>query len=106
MIKLKLKKGDQVRVTAGKDGGKTGKITQVFPEDRKVVVEGVNKMFKHAKTRKKGEKGQKIEFFGPVAASSVALVCPKCGKPTRVGYQILENGKKVRICRKCKATIE
>lgn len=106
MIKLKLKKGDNVRVTVGKDRGKTGKITQVFPGERKVVVDGVNKMFKHVKTRKKGEKGQKIEFFGPVAVAGVSLVCPKCGQPTRIGYQILENGKKVRICRKCKATIE
>lgn len=106
MYSLKIKKGDNVRVMAGKDKGKTGKITQVFPQLGKVVVDGVGKTVKHAKTRKQGDKGQKIEFFGPINAASVALVCPKCGKPTRVGYQLADGGKKTRICKKCKASVE
>lgn len=103
---MKIKKGDNVKVMAGKDRGKTGKVLQVLPAEGKAVVEGVNRTFKHAKTRKQGEKGQKIEFNGPVAVASLALVCPKCGKPTRVGWNLLEDGKKVRACRKCGAAIE
>ena len=103
---MKFKKGDNVKVLAGKDRGKTGKITQAFPDLGRVVVEGVNKTVRHLKTRKQGEKGQKIDFFGPINASNVELVCPKCGKPTRVGRKVLEDGTKVRMCKKCKATIE
>ena len=103
---MKVKKGDNIKVMSGKERGKTGKILQVFVKENRVVVDGVNKAFKHAKTRKQGEKGQKIEFFAPLAAANVALVCPKCGKDTRVGYKVLEDGKKVRVCKKCKASIE
>ncbi len=103
---MNLKKGDNVKVLSGKDRNKTGKIMQAFPTMGKVVVEGVNKITKHVKTRKRGDKGQKIEYFGPINASAVALVCPKCLKATRVGHQVLADGKKVRICKKCKATIE
>jgi large subunit ribosomal protein L24 len=103
---MKIKKGDNVNVMAGKDRGKTGKVEQVLPEEGKAVVAGVNRMFKHAKTRKQGEKGQKIEFHGPVALSSLMLICPKCSKPTRVGWKALEGGKKVRVCKKCRSTIE
>ena len=103
---MKIKKGDNVKVLAGKDRGKTGKVTQVFPAERKVVVEGVNKTVKHAKTTRQGEKGQKIEFFGPIDASNVMLIAPKSGKPTRVGYKVLADGKKVRIDKKSGETIE
>jgi large subunit ribosomal protein L24 len=103
---MKIKKGDNVMVMAGKDRGKTGKIVQVFPEEGRVAVEGVNKTVKHAKTRKQGDKGQKIEFFGPIAVSNVMLMDAKTGKPTRVGYKIMEDGRKVRLAKRSKETIE
>lgn len=103
---MNIKKGDNVKVLSGKDRAKTGKVMQAFPAMGKVVVEGVNKVIKHVKTRKRGDKGQKIEYFGPINASAVSLVCPKCLKATRVGHQVLTDGKKVRTCKKCKATIE
>ena len=103
---MNIKKGDNVKVLSGKDRAKTGKVMQAFPNLSKVVVEGVNKVTKHVKTRKRGDKGQKIEYFGPIQASAVALVCPKCLKATRVGRKVLEDGKKVRVCKKCNASIE
>jgi len=103
---MKIKKGDNVMVMAGKDKGKTGKVMQVFPQDGKIVVDGVNKTVKHAKTRKEGEKGQKIDFFGPINASNVMLIDPKTGKPTSVGYKVMEDGRKVRMAKKSQETIE
>jgi len=103
---MRIKKGDNVQVLKGKDRGKTGKVIQSFPETGRVVVEGVNQMVKHMRTRKAGTAGQKIEFNGPVRAENVMIVCPKCAKPTRVGVKALEDGKKVRVCRKCKETFE
>ena len=104
---MNIRKGDNVKVMAGKDKGKTGKVMQSFPKLGKVVVEGVNAMSKHLKTRKEGTKGQKIEFNGPIAAAKVQLVCPKCSKPTRVGVKLLEGGKKrARVCKKCKEVID
>lgn len=108
-VHLKIKSGDTVKVLRGKDNGKTGKVTQVFPRLGKVVVDGVNKTIRHLKAQRQGEKGQRVDFFAPVAVSSVALVCPKCQKPTRVGTLITkgQNGEiqKSRQCKKCKETI-
>ena len=106
---MKIKKGDNVKVMAGKDKGKTGKVIQAFPKSGKVVVEGANVMTKHMKVRKEGEKGQKLQFASPIAASNVMLICPKCATPTRVGTKLLkgEGGKKkARMCKKCKEVIE
>jgi large subunit ribosomal protein L24 len=102
---MRLKKGDNVKVMAGKDRGKSGKITQVFPDRDRLVVDGVNAMSKHLKTRQPGAKGQKIDFNGPVRASNVQLVCPKCANVTRIGMKTVGE-KKVRVCRKCEETIE
>jgi len=102
---MKIKKGDNVQVIKGKDRNKVGKVIQAFPETGRLVVEGVNSMTKHLRTRKAGTAGQKIEFNGPVRAENVMLVCPKCAKPTRLGAKVLEDGTKARICRKCKETI-
>jgi len=106
---MKIKKGDNVKVMTGKDKGKTGKVIQVFPDLNKIVVEGVNIAHKHIRTRKQGEKGQKLEFAAPLAAANVMMVCPKCAKPSRFGTkELLTEGKKrkVRVCRKCKETVE
>ena len=107
---MRIKKGDNVKVTAGKDRGKTGKVMQAFPALGKVVVEGATTMTKHMKVRKQGEKGQKISYSAPLNVTNVQLVCPKCAQPTRIGMQTLESEgkgiKKVRICKKCKEAIE
>ena len=95
---MKIKKGDNVLVMVGKDRGKKGKITQILPSENKVVVEGVNKMVRHVKPRREGEKGQRIEFFAPMSVSNVMLLCLKCNKPTRAGFKVVEGKEKQRIC--------
>ncbi|OGY44302.1 MAG: 50S ribosomal protein L24 [Candidatus Buchananbacteria bacterium RIFCSPHIGHO2_01_FULL_39_14] len=102
---MKIKKDDKVKILAGKDQGKTGKILQVYPKRNKVSVEGINLLFKNVRARRQGEKGQKIQFPAALNISNVALVCPKCGKITRVSHKILENNERVRICKKCKEII-
>lgn len=102
---MKIKVNDKVKILSGKDLGKEGKVVQVFPKLEKVVVEGVNIMKKHLRTRKQGEKGQVLELAAPINVSKVALICIKCGRPTRVGYKITGDVKK-RVCRKCKEIIE
>lgn len=101
---MKIKKNDIVKMLAGKDSGKTGKVLHAFPEDKKVIVEGLNTVKKHSKPRKENEKGQRIEVPRKVQVSDVALVCPKCAATTRVGYKIVKNDK-FRICKKCKSEI-
>jgi large subunit ribosomal protein L24 len=96
---MKIKKGDQVEIIAGKDRGKRGKVMQVLPSESRVVVEGANLVKRHRKPRKEGEKGERIERPAPLHVSNVMLVCPETGKPTRIGYRI-EGGEKVRISKK------
>lgn len=101
---MKIKKGDQVIVISGKDRGKQGKVLGVFPKENKVVVEGVNIRKKHVKPKRSGEKGQIVELSSPLDVSNLKLICPKCGKPARIGYVVRE-GKKYKICKKCKQEI-
>jgi len=89
---------------AGKDKGKSGKVLQVMTDDGRIVVEGLNLLIKHQKARKSGEKGQRIQFPAAINISKVALLCPKCGKPTRVSFKV-EAKEKSRICTKCKETV-
>ncbi len=124
---MKIKKGDKVKILAGKDKGKTGKVLQVFVSRQRVSVEGLNLSIKHMRPRKQGESGQRIEFPAPMAIANLMLVCPKCNKATRVGYKYVENkqitaaqdkagdglkskqvkkNKKYRVCKKCKQTID
>ncbi|MBI2459311.1 MAG: 50S ribosomal protein L24 [Parcubacteria group bacterium] len=110
---MKIKKGDEVKILAGKDKGKTGKVLQVFPSANRASIEGLNLLIKHMRPRKQGETGQRIEFPAPLNLSNVILVCLQCGQPTRVAYKYLEiakndvkRKKKVRVCKKCKQTIE
>jgi len=102
---MKIKKGDKVKILAGKDKGKTGKVLQVFAERNKISVEGINLLFKNMRPKKQGEKGQRIQFPAAMAISNIALLCPKCGQVSKIGHKILESKKKVRICRKCKEII-
>jgi large subunit ribosomal protein L24 len=99
-MKMKIKKGDRVLVIAGDDKGRKGKVIKVIPKKQVLLVEGINIQKKHQKPRKEGEKGQIIEKPGPIHVSNVKLICPKCGKATRVGKKIVE-GKKYRMCKKC-----
>ena len=98
-MKLKLKKGDRVIVTTGKDKGKTGEIATVFPKENKVVVSGVNMVKRHTKPSQESAGGI-ISKEMPIHVSNVALVDPKTGKATRVGYKIEKDGHKVRVAKK------
>ena len=101
---MNIRKDDKVVVLSGKDKGKQGKVLVAEPKAGKVIVEGVNVASKHQKPRKQGEEGGIIKVETPIYAAKVQLVCPKCGKGTRVGHKIAD-GKKVRVCKKCGAEI-
>lgn len=102
---MRLKIGDEVLVTAGKDKGKRGKVERVFPEEATVLLGGVNLYKKHVKDRTDRTKtGGIIDIARPLSVGNVAFVCKKCTKQSRIGYKIM-NGKKLRICRKCEEEI-
>lgn len=101
---MKIKKNDSVKILIGKSKSKIGKVLHVFPASQKVIVEGLNLVKKHIRPRREGEKGQIAETPGKINVSNVMLVCPKCGKSTRVGYK-KEGGNKSRVCKKCQAEI-
>ena len=101
---MKLKKGDRVKVIAGKDLGKDGVIMRVLPDKDKVIVEGVNIAKKHQKPTRATMQGGIIDRDMPIHVSNVALVCGSCGA-TRLGYRFDDVGKKIRICRKCQADV-
>ena len=105
-MSMNVKKGDTVVVLSGKDRGKQGKVLGTVPADGKVVVEGVAIATKHQKPRQQGVPGGIVKKEAAIDASNVMLVCPKCKKGVRVGYSVLENGTKVRVCKKCGASIE
>lgn len=104
--KLKVKKGDTVVVLAGKDKGRKGKILQVIPEEKRVIVEGVNMVKRHTRPSPKMPQGGIIAKEAPIHASNVMVVCMKCGKPTRTGKKILADGAKVRVCKRCGEVID
>ena len=105
MNKMSIKKDDLVVVLSGKDKGKQGKVLEVMPADRKVIVEGINIVTRHAKPRKQGEQGGLLKKEAPMYACKVQRVCPKCNKATRPAHKLLADGKKVRVCKKCGAEI-
>ena len=101
---MNIRKDDKVVVLSGKDKGKEGTVLKADPKNGKVIVSGVNVATKHQKPRKQGEEGGIIKVETPIYVSKVQLVCPKCGKATRVGFKV-ENGKKTRVCKKCGADL-
>jgi len=103
-MKMRIKKGDMVIVISGNDKGRKGRVIKVMPKKQRVLVEGLNMQKKHQRPRREGEKGQIVEKPGPIHISNVKLICPKCGKATRVARKIVE-GKKYRVCKKCGQTI-
>lgn len=98
--KVHVKKGDTVIVLSGKDKGKTGKVLEVSPKEGKVIVENINMVSKHVKPRKMGQPGGIVKAEAPMYACKVMLVAPKSGTPTRVAHKFLEDGTKVRVCKK------
>lgn len=102
---MRIKKGDTVQVLSGNDKGKKGEVLEVMPKDSKIVVKGINVRKKHIKPRKQGEEGGIIPVECAINSSKVNIVCPKCGKTTRVEYKI-EKDKKVRVCKKCGTIIK
>jgi len=102
---MKIRKGDTVKVVSGKDKGKTGKVEKTLPKKNKILVEGANVYKKHLKPKGEGKPGGIIEINKPLPVSNVMLICPKCKKTTRVGYQLDKQRNKSRICKKCKQQI-
>ena len=102
----KIRKGDKVRIIAGKERGKEGKILHLFPKEKRVIVQGLNFIKRHTRPGGKGKPSGIIEREAPLAVSNCLLVCPRCKQPTRVGYKVVERGRKLRICKKCKETID
>jgi large subunit ribosomal protein L24 len=101
MAGLKIRKGDRVRVLSGKDKGREGEVMRSLPREGKVIVEGVNIARKSQRPTRTTQQGGIIDKDMPIRVSNVALVCPSCGKPTRVGYTIDKSGQKARVCKKC-----
>ena len=104
--KVHVKTGDTVLVLSGKNKDKKGKILKVLPKEQKVVVEGVNIIKKHQKPRNNYQQGGIVKKEGAINSSKVMLICPRCNKPTKVAKEILDNGQKSRVCKKCKEIID
>jgi large subunit ribosomal protein L24 len=113
--RLKIRRGDLVEVLTGKDVGRRGKVLEVIPSERRLIVEKINMVKRHTKPRPvKGSRGAQmtpggvLEKEAAIRVDNVALVCPRCNEPTRVGYRIADNGDKIRHCRRagCHADIE
>jgi large subunit ribosomal protein L24 len=98
--KLHVKKDDTVFVISGKDKGKKGRVIACFPRENRVLVEGINLVKKHTRPSQQNPQGGIITQEAPIHVSNVMLIDPKSGKPTRIGYKVLENGKKVRVAKK------
>ena len=103
---LGVRKGDIVLVMTGKSKGKKGRILAVSPAAERVSIEGINIVKKHTKPNKKYAQGGIIEKEGTVHISNVMFICPKCSKPTKIGNTVLESGKKLRTCKKCREVLE
>ena len=106
-LRTPVRKNDSVMVMAGRDRGKRGRVLKVFPDRNRVVVEGVNFIKRHTRPNPRANvKGGIVEREASVHASNVQIVCPECGVPTRIGRQLLGDGRKVRVCRKCDGAVD
>lgn len=103
---LHVKKEDTVMVITGKDKGKKGRVLEAYPRENRVLVEGVNMVKKHSKPSQQNPQGGILTQEAPIHASNVMLIDPKSGKPTRIGYKVLDNGKKVRVAKKSGEVID
>ena len=106
-LRTPIRKNDNVLVVTGKDRGKKGRVLKMFPAKNRIVVEGVNFIKRHTRPNPRANvKGGIVEREAPVHASNVQIVCPECGAPTRIGRQILGDGRKVRVCVKCDGAVD
>jgi len=106
-LQTPVRKNDTVVVVGGKDRGKRGRVLRVVPEVNRVVIEGVNFIKRHTRPNpQQNVKGGVVEREAPLHASNVQIVCPECGSPTRIGRTLLEDGRKVRVCRKCDGAVD
>jgi large subunit ribosomal protein L24 len=103
---MKIRKNDTVIIVAGKDRGKKGKVRRALPDEGRVIVEGLNMIKRHSRAGRAARQAGIIELEAPIHVSNVMLVCEKCGKPTRVSFRFLADGKKVRICNSCQEVID
>ncbi len=103
---MKIRKNDTVLVITGKDKGKTGKVRYAYPKHERLLVEGVNFIKKHTRATGQVRQAGIIEREEPISVTSVSLICGKCNKATRIGFRFLEDGKKVRVCHRCKEVID
>ena len=107
MTRMSIRKNDTVVVTAGRDRGKRGRVLSVQPARTRVVVEGVNMVKRHTRPNpQRNIKGGIVEREGGLHVSNVQLVCPECGRPTRTGRRLLDDGRRVRVCRKCEGVVD
>jgi len=106
-VRIQIRKNDQVKVIAGKDLNKTGRVLRVLRDKGRVVVEGVSFLKRHTRPNpQKQIKGGIVEREAPIHVSNVMIVCGACGKATRIGHNVLADGKKVRICRSCSSSLD
>ncbi|OFW14949.1 MAG: 50S ribosomal protein L24 [Acidobacteria bacterium RIFCSPLOWO2_12_FULL_67_14] len=107
ILQTPIRRNDTVVVTAGRDRGKRGRVLKVLPEKNRLIVEGVNMIKRHTRPNpQRNIKGGIVEREASLHASNVQLVCPECGKMTRIGRRLLNDGRKVRVCRKCEGVVD
>ena len=106
IVKLHIKKNDMVKIIAGKEQGKTGKVLRVFPGKSRVVVEGLNMIKRHTRPNQLYPEGGILEKEAPLSISNVMLICGSCNQPSRTGVRLLEDGSKTRYCKKCNESVD
>lgn len=107
MVKFHVKKGDTVMVISGRDRGRTGRVLEVIRRRRRAIVEGLNMVKKHTRPNpQRGIRGGILEIEAPIHLSNLMVVCPECNRPTRVGRTVLEDGRKVRTCKRCHGVLD
>ncbi|MCK5825708.1 MAG: 50S ribosomal protein L24 [Desulfuromusa sp.] len=106
IVKLHIKKNDMVKIIAGKEQGKTGKVLSVFPGKSRVVVEGLNMIKRHTRPNQLYPEGGILEKEAPLSISNVMLICGSCNQPARTGIRLLEDGSKTRYCKKCNESVD
>jgi len=103
---MKIRKNDTILVIAGKDKGKKGKVRYAYPKEERLLVDGINFIKRHTRATKQIRQAGIIEREAPIRVSNVMLMCSRCNRPARVGFQILDDGRKVRVCRSCGEVID